>query len=194
MIAKPIDQHQNRAAEYDAAIDLYQRAIAWPIYPDIAKSKLLAFYREKEIKMFALTHGRQSQSPLQLMLAWCRGWFKPQSEADFGCCAEAEVERMAKDLRMSASELHAIARKGPHSADLLLRRMAALDLDPKEVATLEPAALHDLQRVCTMCKAHRRCARDFEHDARQSAWEGYCLNASTLAALNAMPWAARREW
>ena len=144
--------------------------------------------------MFALAQETQSQSLLHSLLGWCRSWFSPEPESDFGCCAEAEIERMAKELRMTASELHDMAKKGPRAADLLTRRMAALDLDPKEVARLEPAALRDLQRVCTMCKAHRRCARDFAQNAQPAKWEGYCPNTSTLAALNGMPWAARREW
>jgi hypothetical protein len=144
--------------------------------------------------MFALSQGRQSQSLLATMLAWCRSWFKGGSEPDFGCCGEAEIERIARDIRMSASELRAVVRKGPQAADLLRRRMAALDLDPKEVARLEPAALRDLQRVCTLCKAHRQCARDFAHGAPLSTWERYCPNSGTLTALNGMPWAARREW
>ena len=108
--------------------------------------------------MFALAQETQGRSFLQSMFGWCRSWFKPRSESDFGCCAEAEIERMANDLRMTASELRAMASKGPRAADLLARRMAALDLDPKEVSRLEPAAFHDLQRVCSMCAAHRRCA------------------------------------
>jgi hypothetical protein len=155
--------------------------------------KLLAFCREKENQMFA-PQGRQSQSPLKSMLAWCRARFRGSSESDFGCCAEAEIERIARDVRMSVSELRALARRGPQAADLLLRRMAALDLDPEEVGRLEPAAFRDLQRVCIMCKSHRRCARDFAHDAPLPAWESYCPNADTLTALGAMPWAARREW
>jgi hypothetical protein len=156
--------------------------------------KLLAFCREKENQMFELAQGRPSQSPFKSMLARCRAWLKGSSESDFGCCGEVEIERIARDIRMSASELRAVARKGPKTADLLLRRMAALDLDPKEVARLEPAALRDLQRVCILCKSHRRCASDFAHDAPLPAWESYCPNADTLAALSAMPWAARREW
>ncbi len=144
--------------------------------------------------MSALAQEKRSRSPLQAIFAWCRGWFETDPQSEFGCCAEADIDRMAKDLRMSASELRALVRNGRESADLLLRRMAALDLDPNEVVRLEPATFRDMQRVCTMCKAHRRCARDFAHHAPQSTWESYCPNASTLAALNAMPWAARREW
>lgn len=144
--------------------------------------------------MFALAQGSQSRSPWKAMLEWWRGWFNAKSESGFGCCGEAEIERMARDLRMSASELRAVAAKGPKAADLLLRRMAALDLDPKEVTRLEPETFRDMQRVCTLCEAHRQCARDFAHDAPQSKWEQYCPNAGTLAALNGMPWSARREW
>jgi hypothetical protein len=159
-----------------------------------AKPQAPRFCPEKEDQMFALAHGRQSQSTLKSMLAWCRARFKGSSESDFGCCAEAEIERMAKDLRMSTSELRAVAKKGPKAADLLLRRMADLDLDPTEVARLEPAALRDLQRVCTLCKSHRRCAWDFARGASPPTWDRYCPNTDTLAALNGMPWTARREW
>ena len=144
--------------------------------------------------MFAPAQERQSRSVLGSMLAWCRARFKGGLGSDFGCCDEAEIERMARDIRMSASELRAVARKGPKAADLLQRRMAALDLDPKEVAWLEPAASRDLQRVCTMCKSHRRCAWDFARRAPPSTWNSYCPNTSTLEALDGMPWTGRREW
>ena len=144
--------------------------------------------------MFALAQEGQSRSALKSMLAWCRARFKKSSESDFGCCDEAEIERMARDVRMSVSELRALARKGPKAADLLQRRMAALDLDPKEVAWLEPAVSRDLQRVCSLCKSHRQCAWDFARRAPPSTWKSYCPNAGTLEALNGMPWTARREW
>jgi Family of unknown function (DUF6455) len=84
--------------------------------------------------------------------------------------------------------------KGSESADLLQDRMAALDLDRGEVARREPATFQDLQRVCTMCSCHRRCARDLERDPLNAAWEDYCPNVTTLKALGVQPWAVRREW
>jgi hypothetical protein len=95
---------------------------------------------------------------------------------------------------MSAKELRQLAQHGPHSADPLLRRMAALDLDRNEVAQTEPQTFQDLQRVCTLCASHRQCARDMARDLNDPAWEDYCPNVATLKMLNAMPWAARREW
>ena len=52
------------------------------------------------------------------------------------------------------------AEHGPEAADLLARRIAALDLNKDEVATAVPRTLQDLQRVCTMwCKPQTMRAR-----------------------------------
>ena len=65
--------------------------------------------------------------------------------------------------------------------------MAALDLDPEEVSQTEPRTFQDLQRVCTLCDDHRRCARDLSRNSAIPAWKDYCPNAETLMALSAMP-------
>ena len=101
---------------------------------------------------------------------------------------------MAKEAGLSVSELHSLARKGPHAADLLLRRMTALGLDPNQVSRTERATFQDMQRVCSMCASHRHCAQDLAHRPDNPEWREYCPNAETLTALNAMPWSARAEW
>jgi len=142
--------------------------------------------------MSALPAGRTSRSLTKAFLQW---WGEGRSSAlELKCCGEDEVERMAKDLGLSASELRSVVKLGHGSADLLLRRMAALDLDRKEVSRTEPRTFQDLQRVCSMCRSHRRCKRDLAHDAADPAWQDYCPNAATLMALNALPWRARSEW
>ena len=128
-----------------------------------------------------------SWSLTKAVLQWWRDWSRRSSALELKCCGEEEVERMAKDLGLSASELRSVAKLAPGSADLLLRRMAALDLDRKEVSQTEPRTFQDLQRVCSMCRSHRRCKRDLAHDAADPAWQDYCPNAATLMALNALP-------
>ena len=64
------------------------------------------------------------------------------SVSDLKCCAEYEVERMARDLNISVSELHKLAGLGPQSADLLLRRMAALDLDKETLRAMPVVTRH----------------------------------------------------
>ena len=143
--------------------------------------------------MSALPVGQKSLT--EAVSQWWRKWSRRSfARFELKCCGEEEVERMAKDIGVSPSELRRLANLGPDSADLLLRRMAALDLDRNEVSRTEPRTFQDLQRVCTMCNHHRRCRGDLARDADDPAWHDYCPNASTLMALDALPWRARSEW
>ena len=143
--------------------------------------------------MSALPAGQKSWSPIGAIWQWCRDLTRRNVVTELKCSGEKEVERIARDVGVSASELRALASLGPEAADLLLGRMAALDLDQNEGSRIEPQTFHDLQRVCTMCENHRRCGRDLARDSATSEWKEYCPNAATLMALNALPWAMRRD-
>lgn len=123
-------------------------------------------------------------------------WFKSHTYggADLAACGDREVEQIAKDIGVSPAELYQLARSDDGGAALLLQRMAALDLDCKEVARLMPETMHDLQRLCTLCTTRRRCTRDLARDPNDPNWKDYCPNVATLLALDAMPWAARSDW
>jgi hypothetical protein len=144
--------------------------------------------------MSTVSNTEISQSPIRDILQWI--WDCSQSNGlnDLHACGEREVERMASDSGLSASEFRALASLGPNGPDLLERRMVALDLDPIEVSATEPETFRDLQRVCSFCESHRRCLRHLARDPENRAWKDYCPNALTLMALDAMPWASRREW
>jgi hypothetical protein len=139
--------------------------------------------------MSALPLGHKRRSPFEVISQWWRVWtrYDPML-SNPACCAEGEVERIAKDIGIPAAEVRRLASLGPESADLLLSRMAALNLDRKEVARMEPQAFRDLQRVCAMCESHRQCGRDLARDSNDPAWKDYCPNIVTLKLLNAMPW------
>ena len=144
--------------------------------------------------MSALPDGQKSWSPIEAIFQWCGDWTRRGSVSELKCFGEEEVKLIAKEVGVSASELGRLASLSPESGDFLLRRMAALDLDRNEVSRTEPQTVQDLQRVCILCGSHRRCARDLARDSANPAWKDYCPNATTLTALNALPWAARREW
>jgi hypothetical protein len=93
------------------------------------------------------------------------------------------------------SESDAYLRKEDHDhTQLLFRRMARLDLDRNEVAQIEPKMFRDLRTRCTSCDSHEQCDRDLTCNSNDQAWQNYCPNFATLNMLNALPWAARREW
>ena len=117
--------------------------------------------------MSTLLHEKPSQSPLRKILEWCRARIKSNSESEFGCCCDAEIERMARDIRMSPSELRAVARRGTNSADLLPRRMAALDLDPNEVGRINPP--HSaISSGSVVCANHTAGAQGISRATRRS--------------------------
>jgi hypothetical protein len=135
---------------------------------------------------------QKSHSPLEAIWQWCRGWSGSRSGLED--CGDEALARMAHDVGVSGAELCKLASRGSQSAELLLRRMAALDLDRNEVARTERATFQDLQRVCTLCQCQKRCARDLMRSPGDAVWKDYCPNAQTLTALNALPWMTRREW
>jgi len=144
--------------------------------------------------MSAQPDGQKAHTPFDVIAQWFRGWTQKNATSELKCMGDEIVERMARDVGVTAPELRALARLGPDAAELLRRRMTALDLDQREVRCVEPAALQDLQRVCSLCSHHRRCAHDLAQDPDNPAWKDYCPNAETLAALSAEPWETRSEW
>jgi len=130
-----------------------------------------------------------------IQAAWqrCREWIGGGSASEFKYLDEQDAERMAHDAGITIGELRQLVRRNPQSADLLLKRMAALDLDKNEVRKLEPQVFRDLQRVCSMCESQGRCIHDLKHDPNDPVWKSYCPNADTLTDLDALPWSSRAE-
>lgn len=136
---------------------------------------------------------RQRPGVLQAIVQW----FKMHGDndaRDLAGLSDFEIDHIAADIGVTSTELYRLAQSDSRGAELLTRRMKALDLDCKEVARLMPETLHDLQRLCALCVNRRRCAHDLGLDPSDPRWKDYCPNASTLTDLDAMPWATRKEW
>jgi hypothetical protein len=152
--------------------------------------------------MRILPSRQKRRSAVAIIARWWREWGetdsrlpKPQS-----CHTERRVP-MSEDLGLSATDfraaadLRALAGYGPDEATLLPRRMTLLQLDPDEIARLEPGVFRDLYWRCLSCESQGRCACDLADDAavptlpdRRDDWQDYCANAATLGALGAIPW------
>ncbi len=143
--------------------------------------------------MSVFPNKRKRRSPFVAVAQWWSSWTGSDS-ADLRLCGDEGIKRIAEEAGMAPGELLRLARKGPGAADLLRPRMEAIGLDPNEVARTEPQTLHDMQRLCSMCSSHGRCARDLSHNPADPAWKNYCPNAGTLDALDRQPWATRSEW
>jgi hypothetical protein len=144
--------------------------------------------------MSTLPRGGISQSPVHAVLQWIWDQSRSNTLAQLQSCAEKEVESIARDNGISASDFRALVSLGPNASDLLERRMALLDLDPVEVSEIAPQTFRDLQQVRSFCQSHRRCRRDLARDPSKPEWKDYCPNVETLMALGKLPWESRREW
>jgi len=100
-----------------------------------------------------------------------------------GRCDSAEVMQIASDLGVTPAELRELSTKGPDSADLLLKMLVALGVDPKAVSEKEPLVMRDLQRLCTACADKNRCVHELADGTAPAHFHEFCPNAFTLDAL-----------
>ena len=79
---------------------------------------------------------------------------------ELGQCSPEDVRQIANDLGISVGELRTMSAKNPHAADLLVRMLTALSVDPEALAKSDLATMRDLQRLCTSCGHKGRCAHE----------------------------------
>jgi hypothetical protein len=147
---------------------------------------LSIFWKGQEGAMSALSPNTNAVTPFAAIARWWRAWRQARSDqAAFRFAGADETRAIAHDVGVSVSDLEDLTARRPESAELLLRRMSALKLDPSRVARSEPLVLRDLQRLCTMCQSKGRCVRDLATDPTSERWRDYCPNVTTLDALQA---------
>jgi len=94
-----------------------------------------------------------------------------------------EFASIAHELRITPADLDTLVRQGPHAADELPELLKALGIDREALARTEPLALRDMARVCASCQQKIRCSRDLDAGVSAQHYDKYCLNASTIDAL-----------
>ena len=106
---------------------------------------------------------------------------------EVGCLCTERVKYLA--YYMGSPELRAFVRHSNTKDNLLARRMVALGLDPYEAALSDPALVHHLQKLCTLCDSRECCLQDFTRTSNGSVlknhegWRDYCDSALALDLL-----------
>jgi uncharacterized protein DUF6455 len=127
-----------------------------------------------------------------------------RSLAELAACPPTELQRIARDIGVSVSDLRIMATPHPGAGELLPKRLALIGLDAAYVKSALPDTYRDLERTCAMCRAWRACARDVANGDVQSGMESYCLCSPTIDALTldrarpgpemtCEPWLPRRQ-
>jgi len=94
-----------------------------------------------------------------------------------------EFAGIAHDLRITPADLDTLVRQGPHATDELPKLLKVLGIDEKALSRSEPLVLRDMARVCALCQQKARCDRDLHAGTSPDHYADYCLNASTIDAL-----------
>ncbi len=125
---------------------------------------------------------------LDMVLNAIANWVKKYRHAtglrdELARCGADEVARAAHDLGVSPRELVQLASKGPGAADLLLKMLSALGVDPKALSFDDPATMRDLQRLCISCSHKGECSHQLAAGTAGQNYHDFCPNAFTLDAL-----------
>jgi Family of unknown function (DUF6455) len=112
-------------------------------------------------------------------------WLKHRQEIreirDLDSVAFANI---AHELCITPADLDTFVRQGPHAVDELPKLMTALGIDQKALSRTQPLVLRDMARVCASCQQKHQCDRDLDAGTFARHYEEYCLNASTIDALD----------
>jgi transcriptional regulator with XRE-family HTH domain len=112
-------------------------------------------------------------------------WLKHRRELhEMGRLDPGTFDDIARDLRITSTDLGTFVRQGSHAADELPRLLKVLGIDEATLVRSEPAVLRDMERVCVMCERKAQCNNDLEIGVAARDYGDYCLNAPTMKALN----------
>jgi hypothetical protein len=129
-------------------------------------------------------HYDNLQSVLKSIAQWITKYrYQRNICNDLVNCGPDEVARIARDLRISPSELAMLTRHGPNAADLLQELLNVLGLDKNDIENDEPLVMRDLERLCTTCREKRQCRFDLANGVIADNFHDYCPNAFTLDVL-----------
>jgi hypothetical protein len=124
----------------------------------------------------------QRAAPAEGLIARWRQWWRRRNE--LGGLSSGELQRVAGELGLSTRGLGDLAAKGPHAADLLYERLAALGVTKPDADRGTPGLLRDLQRSCSGCNDKAACRKDLASRPDDPVWKGYCPNSVTLQSLS----------
>jgi hypothetical protein len=96
---------------------------------------------------------------------------------------DSEFASIARELRITPADLDMFVYQGPHATDELPKLLKVLGIDEEALSRTQPLVLRDMARVCASCQQKHNCDRDLDAGTSAQNYEEYCLNASTIDAL-----------
>jgi hypothetical protein len=94
------------------------------------------------------------------------------------------LQTLHTNFALRPQTLDTFVPQGPRAVDELPKLLAALGIDEKALSRTQPLVLRDMARVCASCEQKHQCDRDLDAGTSAQHYEEYCLNASTIDALD----------
>ncbi|HYG91766.1 MAG TPA: DUF6455 family protein [Azospirillum sp.] len=108
--------------------------------------------------------------------------FRDPSSAELSALEAFDRSRVLADVAVLDSQLPGVM-KAKHSAELLPAALERYGVDVQALDHDRRDILHDLQRVCAVCRSTRVCRQLLASGAAAEEHARICLNADTLEAL-----------
>ena len=129
----------------------------------------------------------KSYSTIDKLVDVFSNWLKRRREIrEIRDLDSAEFASIAHELCVTPADLDTFVRQGPHAVDELPKLLMALGIDEEDLSRTQPLVLRDMARVCASCRQKHKCNSDLDAGRSAQHYEEYCLNASTIDALEAI--------
>lgn len=136
----------------------------------------------------ALPHYPGIEPVLDKIASWINNYRRAsKARAELREVGREEVARIAHDLNVTPGELSSLVGKGPGSASLLYKMLAALGVDRENKNLNDPRMIRDLERLCFACDHKTRCAHELDVGSAKERYREFCPNAYTLDVLTGRP-------
>jgi uncharacterized protein YjiS (DUF1127 family) len=118
-----------------------------------------------------------------MTIQWLADWIRHQRErAELDSMQGPELQRLARDVGVSTYDLERLVDEG-HDPEQLSAMLKAIGLDEAALKRMQPAAMRDLQRLCSLCEVSGQCQRALKAGTAASRYHEFCVNADTFDAL-----------
>ena len=108
---------------------------------------------------------------------------KLRDQREMDDLGQSELERLARDIGLSPTELRASAGRNGDWVRLLEQRLDQFDFNKASLERVYPKVVRDLEQTCGRCGSASRCSKDFSKSDSKDAISEYCPNTYTLQAL-----------
>lgn len=120
-----------------------------------------------------------------------RWWQEHQETArtlrEISAHGQHDLMVIAKDCGLTADQLVALVKSGPHAADEMRYLMNALNIDSNAVRCEEPELYRSMTLNCALCADKSECQHDLANGHAPEHYVHYCVNQDAMNELRARP-------